>query len=121
MIPVHAKDALVAANEYALVAPDASHALHMPTHIFVALGMWDKVIDLNEQSWHSSLERKERKNLTNDDLGYHSFHWLEYGYLQKGRKDDARNLLNEMIKYCDELPSARARVHEVLMTINVPC
>src|SRR5688572_25203201 len=84
--PMHARDALVAANEYALVAPDASHALHMPTHIFVALGMWDKVIDLNEQSWRSSQERKSRKNLTNDQLGYHSFHWLEYGYLQKGRK-----------------------------------
>jgi tetratricopeptide (TPR) repeat protein len=113
--PLHARDALVAANEYALVAPDASHALHMPTHIFVALGMWDKVIDLNEKSWRSSQERKSRKNLTNDQLGYHSFHWLEYGYLQNGRKDDAKNLLNEMIKYCDELPSGRARVHEVLM------
>jgi tetratricopeptide (TPR) repeat protein len=113
--PLHARDALSAANEYSLVAPDASHALHMPTHIFVALGMWDKVIELNVKSWQSSLERKARKNLMNDDLGYHSFHWLEYGYLQKGRNEDARNLLVEMIKYRDELPSSRSRFHEVLM------
>ena len=113
--PLHAREALTAANEYAVVAPDAAHALHMPTHIFVALGMWDKVIELNEQSWQSSLDRKEAKHLTNDDLGYHSFYWLEYGYLQNGRNNDAMNLLNEMIKYCDELPSSRARVHEVLM------
>jgi tetratricopeptide (TPR) repeat protein len=113
--PLHAGEALEAANEYALVAPDASHALHMPTHIFVALGMWDKVIELNVQSWRSSQERKARKNLTNDDLGYHSFFWLEYGYLQKGRYEDARSLLDDMIKYCDELPSSRSRSHEVAM------
>ncbi|HMG89317.1 MAG TPA: hypothetical protein VK589_04635 [Chryseolinea sp.] len=113
--PLHAGEALAAANEYSLVAPDASHALHMPTHIFVALGMWDKVIELNVKSWRSSQERKAKKNLTNDDLGYHSFFWLEYGYLQKGRNEDARNLLDEMIKYCDELPSSRARSHEIAM------
>ena len=113
--PVHAKEALGAADKYAVVAPDASHALHMPTHIFVALGMWDKVIALNEESWQSSVERKETKGLSNDDLGYHSFHWLEYGYLQKGRNEDARKLLNEMKMYCDEHPSSRARVHEILM------
>jgi len=113
--PAHAKDALAAANEYAVVAPDAAHALHMPTHIFVALGMWDKVIELNEESWQSSVNRKEAKRLTNDDLGYHSFYWLEYGYLQRARYNDARRLLDEMISYCDELPSFRARGHEVFM------
>jgi tetratricopeptide (TPR) repeat protein len=113
--PVHAEKALSAADKYAVVAPDASHALHMPTHIFVALGMWDRVIALNEQSWESSVERKEAKGLSNDDLGYHSFHWLQYGYLQKGRKDDARKLLDRMKMYCDEHPSSRARAHKILM------
>ena len=113
--PVHAKEALSAANKYAVVAPDASHALHMPTHIFVALGMWDKVIALNEESWQSSVNRKETRGLSNDDLGYHSFYWLQYGYLQQGRNNEALNLLNEMKKYCDELPSSRSRVHEILM------
>jgi len=113
--PYHAKEALFVANEYSVVAPDAAHALHMPTHIYVALGMWDKVISSNEASWQASVERKQRKNLPNDALGYHSFHWLEYGYLQKGRVEDARKLLEDMIKYCAELPSVRARTHEVFL------
>jgi len=113
--PIHAKEALNAADKYAVVAPDASHALHMPTHIFVALGMWDKVIALNEESWQSSVDRKERLGLSNDELGFHSFHWLEYGYLQRARTGEALRLLNEMKKYCDEIPSSRARVHEILM------
>lgn len=113
--PYHANEALFAANEYALVAPDAAHALHMPTHIYVALGMWDQDISSNEASWKASVVRKEQKNLPNDALGYHSFHWLEYGYLQKGRVDDARKLLEDMIKYCKELPSIRARAHEIFL------
>ncbi len=113
--PSHAKDALLAANEYSVVAPDAAHALHMPTHIYVALGMWDNVISSNEESWKASVARRERKKLTNDALGYHSFHWLEYGYLQKGRIGDARKLLEEMMRYCSELPSARARTHEIYL------
>lgn len=113
--PGHAKQALFAANEYSVVAPDAAHALHMPTHIYVALGMWDKVISSNEASWKASLDRKQNKNLSNDALGYHSFHWLEYGYLQKGRVADASKLLEEMIRYADELPSRRSRVHEVFL------
>lgn len=113
--PYHAKEALFAANEYAVVAPDAAHALHMPTHIYVALGMWDEVISLNEESWQASLDRKQNKNLSNDALGYHSFHWLEYGYLQKGRVEDARKLLEDMIKYCAELSSSRARTHEIFL------
>lgn len=113
--PYHAKEALMAANEYAVVAPDAAHALHMPTHIYVALGMWDKVISSNEESWKASISRKERKGLSNDALGYHSFHWLEYGYLQKGRVEDAKKIVDDMISYCAELPSVRARVHEIYL------
>ena len=113
--PYHAKEALFAANEYAVVAPDAAHALHMPTHIYVALGMWDKVISSNEESWSASVSRRGRKKLTNDALGYHSFHWLEYGYLQKGRVADAKKLVDEMIRYCAELPSNKARAHEIYL------
>ena len=113
--PSHAKSALFAANAYSVVAPDAAHALHMPTHIYVALGMWDEVIRLNVESWQASVRRKEEKNLSNDALGYHSFHWLEYGYLQKGRVEDARQMLSDMIRYCAELPSPRARTHEIYL------
>lgn len=112
--PYHASTAVQVANEYAVVAPDAAHALHMPTHIYLALGMWDKVVSSNEVSWQASVNRKERKNLGNDAYGYHSYHWLQYGYLQQGRVEDGRIALENMIKYCSGLPSARARTHEVL-------
>jgi tetratricopeptide (TPR) repeat protein len=111
--PYHASQAVKVANEYSIVAPDAAHALHMPTHIYLALGMWDQVVSSNENSWQASVNRKERKKLGNDALGYHSYHWLEYAYLQQGRVDEARKTLENMLKYRSELSSGRARTHEI--------
>jgi len=113
--PAHAKLALNAADSYAVVAPDASHALHMPSHIYVALGMWDEVVSSNENSYQASLNRMERKNLDNDARGYHAYHWLEYGYLQQGRKEDAKKLVEDMVIYTSETPSKRARAHMVFL------
>tara|TARA_R110002049_G_scaffold44064_5_gene129196 strand:+ start:4946 stop:6520 length:1575 start_codon:yes stop_codon:yes gene_type:complete len=109
--PNHAYLALEAANSYAKVAPDASHALHMPSHIYVALGMWDKVIASNIDSYQASLNRMESKELDNDARGYHAYHWLEYGYLQKGQIKAAEKMVFDMQKYSNETPSVRARVH----------
>jgi tetratricopeptide (TPR) repeat protein len=111
--PYHAIQAVQVANEYSVVAPDAAHALHMPTHIYLALGMWDQVVSSNEESWQASVNRKERKKLDNDALGYHSYHWLQYAYLQQGRVEDARKTLEDMLQYCNELSSSRARRHEI--------
>ncbi len=113
--PLHAAFAYQTANVYSVVAPDAAHALHMPTHIYLALGMWDKVVSSNEVSWAAAQKRKERKNLNNDALSYHAFHWLVYGYLQQGRKDDARKLVDSMNLYSITLPSGLAREHMVYL------
>jgi tetratricopeptide (TPR) repeat protein len=113
--PQHAGLALSAADSYAVVAPDASHALHMPSHIYVALGMWDKVVSSNENSYQASLNRMKAKNLSNDARGYHAYHWLEYGYLQQGRTADAKKLVEDMEIYATETPSSRARAHLVFL------
>jgi len=113
--PYHAAMALDAADSYSKVAPDASHALHMPSHIFVALGMWDRVVASNEDSYQASLNRMERKKLSNDARGYHAYHWLEYGYLQQGRIDEARKLVEDMMKYVQETPSVRGRKHLIFL------
>lgn len=113
--PDHAAMALATADKYAVVAPDAGHALHMPTHIYLALGMWDKVISSNIVSWAAERERKERKKLNNNALGYHSWHWLQYGYLQKGNKEKARSMVDSMQQYCSTLPSPAARAHMNLL------
>jgi len=114
--PKNAAKAIQTADKYSLVAPDAGHALHMPSHIYLALGLWDKVISSNEAAWQASLNRKEAKELDNDALNYHAFHWLLYGYLQVGRDQEARKLLEAMKGYCEELPSERAREHVVMMS-----
>jgi tetratricopeptide (TPR) repeat protein len=111
--PGHALMAKTTADAYSVVAPDAGHALHMPTHIYLALGMWDKVISSNIVSWEAGQKRKERKKLTNDALNYHAYHWLLYGYLQQGNKQQAEKVLNQMKAYCNELGSDRAREHMI--------
>lgn len=113
--PDHAALALTTANKYALVAPDAGHALHMPTHTYLALGLWDKVVSSNVVSWAAQKDRKERKKLDNNALGYHSYHWLLYGYLQQGNKETARKMVDSMLQYCNTLPSPKARAHMVYL------
>ncbi len=113
--PDHASLALDAANSYSKVAPDASHALHMPSHIYVAMGMWDEVIASNIDSYQASVTRKQNKDLDNDALGYHAFHWLEYGYLQKNNEAEAKKMVLELKQLAEEKPSKRARVHLVFL------
>lgn len=113
--PKHAVLALEAANAYSKVAPDASHALHMPSHIYVAMGMWDRVVASNIDSYQASLNRMKRKELDNDARGYHAYHWLEYGYLQQDNRAEARKMVLDMQRFMNEKPSSRARVHMVFL------
>jgi tetratricopeptide (TPR) repeat protein len=53
----------------------------------------------------------KNKDLDNNARGYHAYHWLEYGYLQKGQIEHAEKMVWDMEKYCKEGPSRRARVH----------
>jgi len=113
--PEHAPLALNAANSYSQIAPEANHALHMPSHIYVALGMWDEVISSNIAAFSASEKRKAKKELDNDALDYHSMKWLMYGYLQQKEFDKARNLVQDMEQYCYALSSSRAVSHNVMM------
>lgn len=113
--PDHANASLKAADKYAEVASYAGHALHMPSHIYLALGMWDDVVRSNEVAWKASVDRKNAKRLSNDELSYHTHLWLMYGYLQQGRYDRAKEVLQEQIRLTKELPSADARVHLIRM------
>lgn len=97
--PDFAIEAIAAANDYAKVAPDAAHALHMPSHIYVALGMWQEVVSSNRASYDASLKRVEQKQLNGKARGYHSMAWLHYGHLQLGEYDKATSILEEMLNY----------------------
>lgn len=113
--PGHAHLALDAANSYAQVAPEANHALHMPSHIYVALGMWDEVIKSNQAAFDASVKRVERKKLEGKDFDYHSLKWLMYGHLQQGKFAKAKQLVEDMQSYCYADPTPRAISHNVMM------
>ncbi len=109
--PISAIDAQLAADRYAKVAPDAAHALHMPSHIYLALGRWDDVVSSNEASYAASVVRMEEKGLKDGARGYHSFAWLHYGLLQQGRYQEAQSLLQDMLNHVPNDPTKGARVY----------
>ena len=107
--PVHAPLGLRAARVYADIAPAASHAQHMISHIYVAMGDWANSVDSNIKSFEVSRERAERKGLKVDALNYHAFYWLQYSYLQLGELGKAKAMLDQMHEYATESGSMRAR------------
>jgi tetratricopeptide (TPR) repeat protein len=100
--PEHAILALPAARRYASIAPEAHHARHMPSHIFLQLGMWPEAAASNESAWEASDAWMKRKKLSLSVRDYHSLHWLLYAYMQQGRYSKAEQLLNLMKKVMSE-------------------
>lgn len=82
---VLAAKALTAARAYAKIAPDASHALHMPAHTFVQLGLWDAAAATDEASWNASIAWASRRGLSVSMRDFHSLTWLHYEWTQQGR------------------------------------
>jgi tetratricopeptide (TPR) repeat protein len=87
--PQHAPIALPAADRYAEIAPEAHHALHMPSHIFLQHGMWDRVAKSNQESYQASVKWVESKNLSIEKRDYHSLQWRAYANLQRGIYHDS--------------------------------
>jgi len=81
---------LPAARKYAGIAPSAPHALHMPSHIFTRLGLWQDSITSNLAAGKAAREQ--------GDIGeeLHSMDYLVYAYLQLGRYDNARQVLEHL-------------------------
>ena len=113
--PVHAPLGLPFARLYSKVASAAPHAQHMPSHIFLALGMWDECISSNVDSWNSSEDRVKRLGLGSDDRGYHALWWMQYAYLQKGRLDKARANLSIIEQDAAESGTRHARNHQAYL------
>lgn len=113
--PEHATLAMEAAHTYAQVAPSASHALHMPSHIFVAQGMWDAVISSNVDSYQASVDRMVAKGLGDDARGYHAYHWLQYGYLQQGDFEQAASMIDSLQAFAKKTNSKRGRSHLIYL------
>src|ERR1700694_753700 len=91
--PVHAPLGMRAARLYGAVAPDAGHALHMTSHIFIALGMWDEVIDANVRALAVVNTHRAATGKSTAHCGHYET-WLHYALLQKHRNEEARKMLD---------------------------
>ena len=83
--PSLAARGLEAARRYAQIAPEAEHALHMPSHIFVQLGLWRDTVASNERSWAASQKEVAALKETNADLSFHALLFQQYAELQLGQ------------------------------------
>jgi len=79
--PKLARQGLTAAKRYAAIAPAAPHALHMPSHIFTRLGLWDESIETNRRSAAAEPD---------SNAAVHPNDYMVYAYLQQGRDAEAR-------------------------------
>ncbi|MFK8056007.1 MAG: hypothetical protein AB8F78_07810 [Saprospiraceae bacterium] len=113
--PTSAKEAHAAADAYAKVASSATHALHMPSHIYLALGEWSSVVKSNQVSYDASVARMEKKGLGDGARGYHSLAWMHYGLLQQERFAEAEQVLKDMLTYVPKDPTKGARGYLVGM------
>lgn len=91
--PGLAELALPSARKYASVAPSSAHALHMPSHIFTRLGLWDECINSNLVSVASAQCYAEAAGIKGHwDEELHGLDYIMYAYLQKGENDSAKKV-----------------------------
>ena len=120
--PALAKRAVPVAQGYDKLAPDVPHALHMPSHIFVRLGMWPEVVSWNLRSADAA------KRQSTDTISHHYAHaadYLIYSYLQKGQDkkalqvlEDVNNIPNHQNSFISAYGIAGVQSRYVLETMN---
>jgi len=94
-----AKKGVPVANKYAKIAPSASHAQHMPSHIYSMVGMWKESIASNISSVKVATEYGERAKLDGTLVQVpHSYDFMTYAYLQLGQDNKAKGLIGEAAK-----------------------
>lgn len=93
--PQFAQLGLAAARRYAGIAPSSPHAIHMPSHIFARLGLWQDDI----QSNLSALQVAQKQGAMHMHVAHHQMHsldFLQYAYLQVGDNAKAKGMQEEL-------------------------
>ena len=93
--PELAQLGLPAARAYAKIAPAAPHALHMPSHIFARLGLWQDDIDSNLASI-AATRKTAAMHMGGEGHQFHAMDYLVYAYLQSGREAEAQKVIEEV-------------------------
>lgn len=95
--PEHAARGMDAAHAYSRIAPQAAHAQHMTSHIFIAVGNWDDVVRANEQAAAVGNPNAPAR------FG-HGTHWLIYAFAQQNRRAESRALADSMAAQIARIP-----------------
>ncbi|HEY2378222.1 MAG TPA: hypothetical protein VGH98_19755 [Gemmatimonadaceae bacterium] len=105
--PALADKARAAARKYASIAPSAAHALHMPSHTFTRVGLWEESVGANNRSMRVALESGSIAE------ALHASDYAMYANLQLGKDSEAKKLL-------DALPALAARFDPKAITGAAP-
>ena len=88
---------LSAARAYTHIAPAVPHALHMPSHIFIRLGLWHDAAQSNLVAYHAAKDHARKNALSGAwDQQFHFMDYMTYAYLQSGEMEKAREILREL-------------------------
>jgi tetratricopeptide (TPR) repeat protein len=93
--PQLAQLGLPAARRYAQIAPASPHALHMPSHIFARVGLWQDDISSNLASI-AATRKTASMGMGGEGHQFHAMDFLFYAYMQSGREADAKALIEEI-------------------------
>jgi tetratricopeptide (TPR) repeat protein len=116
--PSLAQLALPMARRYAEFAPSAAHAVHMPSHIFTLLGLWQE--DINSNLAAEDVGRQAAGPMDNGHvLPLHFLDFLSYAYLQVGREDQTQQILDQLLAGIPELPPMMKN-HARLLLAEIP-
>jgi len=111
--PEFASQGLEAARRYAAIAPDSSHAIHMPSHIFVRLGLWQDSITSNVAANASGAHAAEM-HLAEAHYQMHAMDFLSYSYLQSGQEAKAREVIEHTAHVVGATDERKARDRDYL-------
>jgi len=110
--PTMAPQGLEAARRYAAIAPSSPHAVHMPSHIFSRLGLWQESIQSNLASLDASKKAEEQKR-GGSDHALHAMDFLNYAYLQVGKDKEAHAVVGDALRLIDALGKSHMADHEM--------
>ena len=116
--PELAPQGLDAARRYAKIAPGSSHALHMPSHIFVRLGLWQEAIDSNVAAAAAAAQATQAGK-ADATYQFHAMDFLNYCYLQSGQTTKAQEVVAKLQAVPGATPDETARNMATLQARDV--
>ena len=107
-----------AARRYAKIAPDSSHALHMPAHIFVRLGLWQESVDSNLAAAAAAAEAT-KNHMGEPQYQFHAMDFLDFSYLQLGEEAKAQQVIEDLNGVTGASPGWIKNLRVILGTRNL--